>query len=304
MKIISNSHMNPNSNLITIKNNQSNIINFLKNVIIKPHKNLLKWSKITNQTPSLKIGYPGQHLVSIITGMKGTGTGARGLDIIDGTEVKSCNRIDQVDKCNSCNSNVLRSLKKCPYCKSRDIKRNNDSKWLITISDKEDLKNILRKPRIMFLIFDYPDFSNSNFNKIRIRCFEIWNITPRTKNFKKLLYQYYNNIFIPNLQKKIQKGSTKKPAPKNFWPDSFQFYMCNPIKIFECEIDKFNTQTPKINILTYIQPADDRNMCNSEDMPSCLLNDNEKDILRQKGFNNFAVVSEDMRRFLKLRKEI
>ena len=69
---------------------------------------MIKWSSITNQTPNLKIGYPGQHLASLITGISGTGTGARGDDIADGSEVKSCSRVDQVDKCENCKSNVMR----------------------------------------------------------------------------------------------------------------------------------------------------------------------------------------------------
>lgn len=40
-----------------------------------PRKLAHKWAAITNQTPNLKMGYPAQHLASLITGMKGTAQG-------------------------------------------------------------------------------------------------------------------------------------------------------------------------------------------------------------------------------------
>ena len=46
--------------------------------------------------------------------MKGTATGARGNDIVDGSEVKSCCRLDQSDKCKNCNKSVLRNDSECP----------------------------------------------------------------------------------------------------------------------------------------------------------------------------------------------
>ncbi len=91
--------MKPDTTKISIHDNLAKIKDFLSEVILEPRVRMMSWSKITNQTPNLKIGYPGQHLASLITGIKGTATGARGEDIEDGTEVKSCSRIDQVDKC-------------------------------------------------------------------------------------------------------------------------------------------------------------------------------------------------------------
>ena len=70
--------MQPNKDFITIHNNKKLINDFLWEVIYSQHIVMNKWSEITNQTPNLKIGYPGQHLASLITGVKGTGTGANG----------------------------------------------------------------------------------------------------------------------------------------------------------------------------------------------------------------------------------
>ena len=94
--------MRPNKKFITIKDTENKIKAFLNELVLQPRINAIKWSRITKQTPNIKIGYPGQHLASLITGMEGERTGARGNDLIDGSEVKSCSRIDQLDLCKDC----------------------------------------------------------------------------------------------------------------------------------------------------------------------------------------------------------
>ena len=131
--------MQPNTQLITIGDNQKLINEFLHDLIIKPRLDIHKWSKITKQTPTLKIGYIGQHLTSLILGMEGGRTGARGHDIIDGTEVKSCTKVDQADKCKDCDERVMRTEEECPHCGSRNIDRKDDSKWLFSIRTEEEL---------------------------------------------------------------------------------------------------------------------------------------------------------------------
>ncbi|BBD52802.1 hypothetical protein NIES204_00590 [Planktothrix agardhii NIES-204] len=101
--------MQPNRQLITIGDNLNQIKQLLSELVLYPRINALKWSKITQQTPNIKIGYPGQHLASLITGMPGERTGARGHDLADGSEVKSCSRIDQLDQCEICQAAVSRS---------------------------------------------------------------------------------------------------------------------------------------------------------------------------------------------------
>ena len=94
--------MCPNREFITIDNNLELVEQFLNELIVSPKRLLRNWASITNQTPAAKIGYIGQHLASLLTGVKGTRTGARGNDLEDGTEVKSCNKVDQADKCKDC----------------------------------------------------------------------------------------------------------------------------------------------------------------------------------------------------------
>lgn len=269
--------MKPNDELITIDDNLNKINDFISDMLISPRKNAHKWSVLTNQTPNLKMGYPGQHLASLITGMKGTATGARGNDIVDGTEVKSCSKVDQSDKCNDCKTTVLRSDKVCPNCGSSNIKRNNDSKWLIGIRNENELRMALEEtPRFLFIVTDYPEFDNQNFEDIRIRAFEVWVKSERCKNFRELLRSYYYNIYLEHI--KLDEKHT--PAPKNIFPDGFPFYMCNPIKTFECTILNSLSSNPELNISKYIQPSIDRENIESEQMPASLLNKNELNLLQ------------------------
>lgn len=250
------------------------IIKFIEELIIEPRKNLVKWSKITDQTATLRIGYPGQHLASLVTGVKGEKSGARGNDLSDGSEVKSCSRIDQLDKCNDCSSPVLRREEKCGSCESTDIKRNNDSKWLFTIRSEDDLKTLVNNSnldRILLIIDDYPNFDAGNYEDIRIQIFEIYPKKPRHKRFKEIMTNYYHKLYLEHKKKSIEKT----PAPKNFWPHQYQFYICNPIKIFEATIKKAYTETPELVINKWIKKEENRDEIESINMPPEILKKEE-----------------------------
>ena len=78
---------------IRIDENEKKIKELLYQLVLNPRVTALKWSSITKQTPNMKIGYPAQHIASLITGVYGARTGDRGDDLEDGTEVKSCSRV-------------------------------------------------------------------------------------------------------------------------------------------------------------------------------------------------------------------
>lgn len=94
--------MKPNKDFIKIFDNENRIKLLLEELVLRPRVKALDWSKITKQTPNMKVGYPGQHLASLVTGMEGARTGARGDDLEDGSEIKSCSRVDQLDNCRDC----------------------------------------------------------------------------------------------------------------------------------------------------------------------------------------------------------
>ncbi len=268
--------MKPNLNDITINDNRNKIITLLDELMFRPRLKAIQWSHITKQTPNLKIGYPAQHLASLITGIEGERTGARGNDIKDGTEVKSCSRVDQLDTCKNCNGKVLRIEEECPHCSSKNIDRKKDSKWLFSVKDEGELDLLLNKTkRVLLILADYPNFSENDFNTIQIQGFEIWPQSQRNQNFKKIVTDYFENIFSFH----INKNASKTPAPLNFWPDLIQFYLCNPIKVFECIVSDVNND-PNISIVSLIAPEADRNDLPSVSLPTRLIKADEWEQLK------------------------
>lgn len=265
--------MIPARNMITIDDNINKIVKFINDIIITPRQALLYWAGITNQTPAAKIGYIGQHMASLITGVSGTRSGARGDDLADGTEVKSCNKIDQADKCNNCGIRVMRHDSTCPNCGSNNIDRKDDSKWLFSVRDEYELNQYHNLDRILLLLMDYPGFDNNDFSDIRISAFEIYPKEERMRVFNELLDNHYWNIYRP----KANEGG--KTNPMNFHPWSFQFYKCNPLLVFQCLIKNIDTD-PHIQINQYVKPDCERgNNIKTLPMPTSLLKKNEWEIL-------------------------
>lgn len=267
--------MIPAPEYITISNNIEKIERLLRELVLLPRLKALEWSNVTKQTPNMKIGYPGQHLASLITGIEGQRTGARGDDLRDGTEVKSCSRVDQLDTCEDCKHKVLRSERTCSHCNSTKIKRKNDSKWLFGVKTPSELKLLTEViPRIFLTIADYPNFESGDYETIRFQAFEIWNNTERHKFFKIIMSNYYDRIFLSH----ISNNPNKTPAPKNFWPYAYQFYLCNPVKVFNCIVSEANTE-PSIEIDYYVEPHVDRSLLVPELMPTALLSKDELRVL-------------------------
>lgn len=209
---------------------------------------------------------------------EGSRTGARGDDLIDGTEVKSCSRVDQLDSCKDCKQKVLRIEKVCPHCGSAKIKRMDDSKWLFSVKSEAELKLLTQDlERVFLTIADYPNFAENDFDTIRFQAFEMWNNTERHKHFSSLMTNYYHKIFLEH----ISRNANKTPAPKNFWPYSYQFYLCNPVKVFDCIVTNANT-SPQINITHLVEPNFDRSLLIPEAMPTILLSQTEIDLLIDK----------------------
>lgn len=259
--------MQPNRELITITDNEALIKRLLEELVLFPRVKAIDWSKITKQTPNMKVGYPGQHLASLITGVEGSRTGARGDDLRDGSEVKSCSRVDQLDSCKDCNHRVLRIEDRCPACGSANLKRMDDSKWLFAIKSEEELELLTQQiDRVFLTIADYPNFANNEFDTLRFQAFELWNRCDRHRHFATLMGNYYRKIFLAH----IQKNPNKTPAPKNFWPYSYQFYLCNPVKVFQATVIHANSE-PEITIDHYVRPDVDRSTLTPDPMPSNLL---------------------------------
>ena len=140
-----------------------------------------------------------------------------------------------------------------------------DSKWLFTIRTEADLKTLLSVP-VCCWCRRYPHFADKNFEFLRFRSFEIW---PRAAVQE--LSRLKTELLLQHLQEARRQESSEDPCTKNFSPYSYQFYMCSPVKTFDCRID-LNEQNPEraITISTYIEPDRDRSKVPAEPMPISL----------------------------------
>lgn len=73
---------------------------FIENVVLAQYRQLTGWQEVTQQTAQIDSGYLGQHLVSIISGTSGRGPGSKGkgVDLTDGSEIKTASTLGGIDK--------------------------------------------------------------------------------------------------------------------------------------------------------------------------------------------------------------
>lgn len=198
----------------------------IKDLYIDLRAKVNKWSKITKQTPQARMGYIGQHLVSVVTGYPGGKSGARGYDLIisdsEHGEIKTCYRVDQLGSCNQCSAVVSSLETECARCGSTNICRKDDSKWLISIRNNEDFEKILDPKYYYFVLFEFESIVDSTNNIIA----SIWEVNPKNKGFAYCMIDYYLNI----------REKSKSKAPFNMWPHSFKFALTEPKLIYRARI--------------------------------------------------------------------
>ncbi len=197
----------------------------IRDLYVDLRKKVNYWASQTKQTAQARMGYIGQHLVSVVTGYCGGKSGARGKDLIldknNYAEIKTCYRVDQLGKCLDCQSVVASIELKCTYCNSANIKRKQDSKWLFSIRNEEEFAKILEPKFYYLVLFDFPSIQNPN--KIRA---SVWRVTSRTVGFSYCLMDYYLNI----------RSKSRSKAPLNLWPFQLKFYLMLPTLIYRSYI--------------------------------------------------------------------
>ena len=247
-------------------------------LFVTPRNLINKWSDKTNQTSQVRLAYPGQHIASVVTGVRGIGTAARGMDLSDGSEVKSCSRADQLGRCNKCGAPVMRAVSICPVCGSRDIETKEDSHWIFSIRSEEELSTLFDAPRVLLLLID-----RNEQDQIRIR---IWQIDTKQHYFEDFFKEYYYNNFTQKL-----RAGVSNIAPCNLHPLKYDFYMMEPVLIFDSHI------ADGIPIIDFYN----LNNITADPMPSKLLKSDEKLMLVKKGVSIADVVPSDALKYLKMR---
>lgn len=212
----------------------------IKDLYIDLRTKVNAWSEITQQTPQARMGYIGQHLVSVVTGYPGGKSGARGYDLVISQnqygEIKTCYRVDQLGACNKCSAVVSSLETECAVCGSSDINRKDDSKWLISIRNDDEFTRILDPQYYYFVLFEFESiYDNTNNNIIA----SIWEVNPKNKGFAYCMMDYYLNI---------RSKSTSK-APFNMWPYALKFALTEPTLIYRSKI------TMEGDIITDIFPT-------------------------------------------------
>ena len=199
------------------------IVELVRDLFVTPRKAISKWAHITGQTSQIRLAYPGQHLASVVTGVPGSGSAARGDDLMDGTEVKSCSRVDQLGNCKECKDRVPSYAQSCPNCGSTQIDRKTDSHWIFAIKSSDELNGLLSLPRILLVLFDGDDAGG-----VRVR---IWRISPQNPYVRNFFEDYYANNYTVKFER---RGN---PAPCNLHPLKYDFYLMSPCLILEIQIE-------------------------------------------------------------------
>ena len=209
----------------------------LTDLYVRLRRDLMQWAAVTHQTPQPRMGYVGQHLVSIVTGYPGGRSGARGddLKLPNGQvgEIKCCYRVDQLGSCRRCGTAVANMEKICPNeeCGGADLQRKDDSKWLLTTKNEKELRDLFIPACYFLVLFEFVDLQESDDIDVRI-----FDVDPRSLGFSLCMIDYFFNI-------RARSAST---APFNLWPNSPKLLMMKPRMIYWSVIKADDTIDTKV----------------------------------------------------------
>jgi len=198
----------------------------LKELYVDLRRSLFNWARVTLQTPQARMGYVGQHLTSVVTGIPGGRSGARGNDLFDPVsrefyEIKTCTRVDQLGLCGKCFASVASIELKCPSCGSDEIVRKDDSKWLIAPQNDSDMSTLFDPTTYFLVLFDFQDLKTAEDINARI-----FTVDPTSPGFSLCMVDYWLNI----------RSKSASKAPFNLWPFSFKFELMKPDLIYHAII--------------------------------------------------------------------
>lgn len=178
----------------------------LNEQVTKQRDKLNHWSIITAQSSQIDTGYIAQHLVSLQTQIAGQGMRGKGDDLCDGSEVKSANFLDALDKkgaiaprwnFTAVTRQIMERFLEYPavYLLSMDL--NTQKKFRTRIWKIDITKHSLLRERYQEWMekLGYPKFASSNEESVNFQLFPPHNATEenfarhgngRTNGFSKL----------------------------------------------------------------------------------------------------------------------
>jgi len=197
----------------------------IKDLFVDLRKKTWKWAAITHQTNQAKMGYIAQHLVSIVTGYKGSKSGARGKDLIidEGSgEIKVSVQVDQLGECKNkdCNARVASWEETCSKCGSAGIVRKEDSKWLFNPNKEEYLKELFAEKWIYLALFRHEDIEDPK----SLITITIWRINPCHPGFVRAIADWHLYDY------------PRSKTAIDLHPGGPKFHFANPEKIYESKV--------------------------------------------------------------------
>ena len=133
---------------------------FINDAVIQQWRNLQKWRDITNQTAQFDSGYYGQHLASIVSGIAGTARRGKGLDMREGSEVKTASVLDGED----------------------------NPRWNHMPLTEEKSRELVQSPNIFYILMDWNDVE-----ELRVR---LWRVSPtEDDDFCQLVSKWLNEDY-------------------------------------------------------------------------------------------------------------
>jgi hypothetical protein len=142
---------------LTAEERKAAIEELIRDFFVTARMTLVKWSDITGQTAQIDTGYIAQHLASLLLSQPGQGFRGKGVDLLDGSEVKSASFVAGYDwpRWNHNLATVVQDEKK-----QSTGKRTNAEVYLDA-------------PTVVYVLFDHPQ---GELGRLRVR---VWCINGR-----------------------------------------------------------------------------------------------------------------------------
>lgn len=165
--------------------------NLLQEQVVEQRMLLNHWSTITAQSSQIDTGYIAQHLVSLQTQIPGQGMRGKGDDLSDGSEVKSANFLDSLDKkgataprwnFTAITRDIMERFLTYPavYLLSMDLNTKNSFRtriWKVDVTQH----TILRERYIEWMnVLGYPKFNSNSEKSVNFQLFPPNNKTSET----------------------------------------------------------------------------------------------------------------------------
>jgi hypothetical protein len=217
---------------LNIKERETLVLQLLQEQVVEQRSKLNYWRSITEQPAQIDTGYVAQHLVSIITGIKGGGFRGKGEDLEDNSEIKSANFLDSLDRRGAISP-----------------------RWNFMANDIKSMETLLQRPAIYLVSLDF----NPN-NRTRAR---VWRLHPdKHQEFRNRYIEWMEKLGKPKLADPRRPYANFQLFPPRFKTmDDFarhgngrdfarlKIYLETPpaaVKIFHAEQDTTGQMVPLI----------------------------------------------------------